>query len=156
MPNWKDIDPRFGVAYDLFGDGKTAIKASVGRYVVGESYTIARAVNPVQSTVNTIDAHVGPASPTGTYNPFNDCDLSEPGGQQQACRARWRAARSATRSSARSRPDDQLRPGDRQGLARAAEQLGDAVSIQREMLPRVSVYAGYTRRWFGNLFATRI
>ena len=30
--NFKDITPRFGAAYDLFGNGKTAIKANVGRY----------------------------------------------------------------------------------------------------------------------------
>ena len=29
------------------------------------------------------------------------------------------------------------------------------VSIQREIVPRVSAYAAYTRRWFGNLTATR-
>ena len=29
------------------------------------------------------------------------------------------------------------------------------ISIQREILPRISAYAGYTRRWYGNLFATR-
>ena len=28
----KDINPRFGVAYDLFGNGKTAFKFSLGRY----------------------------------------------------------------------------------------------------------------------------
>ena len=28
-------------------------------------------------------------------------------------------------------------------------------SVQREIIPRVSVYAGYSRRWYGNLFATR-
>jgi hypothetical protein len=28
-------------------------------------------------------------------------------------------------------------------------------SVQRELLPRVSVYAGYSRRWYGNLFATK-
>jgi hypothetical protein len=27
-------------------------------------------------------------------------------------------------------------------------------SVQREVVPRVSVYAGYTRRWYDNLFAT--
>src|SRR4029079_19416880 len=30
---YNDIDPRFGVAYDLFGTGKTALKLNVGRYL---------------------------------------------------------------------------------------------------------------------------
>jgi hypothetical protein len=29
---WKDISPRIGVTYDLFGNGKTALKASFSRY----------------------------------------------------------------------------------------------------------------------------
>lgn len=32
-PNWKDLSPRLGVAYDLFGTGSTAVKAYLGRYV---------------------------------------------------------------------------------------------------------------------------
>ena len=31
--NLKDLNPRLGVVYDLFGTGKTAVKASLGRYV---------------------------------------------------------------------------------------------------------------------------
>ena len=31
VPNWKDLDPRVSVAYDLFGNGKTALKASASR-----------------------------------------------------------------------------------------------------------------------------
>ena len=31
VPNWKDVNPRINVAYDLFGNGKTAIKASASR-----------------------------------------------------------------------------------------------------------------------------
>src|SRR5262249_53701172 len=33
VPNWKDVNPRFGVAYDLSGNGRTALKSSIGRYV---------------------------------------------------------------------------------------------------------------------------
>ena len=38
VPLWHDVTPRLGVAYDLFGDGKTAIKGSVGTYL-WKSYT---------------------------------------------------------------------------------------------------------------------
>ena len=31
--NWKDVSPRLGVVYDLFGNGKTAVKGSLNRYV---------------------------------------------------------------------------------------------------------------------------
>ena len=33
LPDWKDWAPRLGGAYDLFGDGKTALKAHVGKYM---------------------------------------------------------------------------------------------------------------------------
>src|SRR5262249_44313890 len=33
LPRWRDVSPRAGVAYDLFGTGKTVIKASGGKYV---------------------------------------------------------------------------------------------------------------------------
>ena len=32
--SWKDVTPRLGVAYDLFGDGKTALKVSLSKYMV--------------------------------------------------------------------------------------------------------------------------
>lgn len=31
--NWKDINPRLGIAYDVFGTGRTAVKAFIGRFV---------------------------------------------------------------------------------------------------------------------------
>src|SRR5262249_21579219 len=31
--NWRDVTPRFGVAYDLFGNGRTALKASMSKYL---------------------------------------------------------------------------------------------------------------------------
>ena len=39
VPNWKDISPRLGATWDVFGNGKTAIKGSFGRYVNFETTT---------------------------------------------------------------------------------------------------------------------
>ena len=46
VPNWKDIDPRVSVAYDLFGNGKTAVKGSVSRGIEQDSIRYASANNP--------------------------------------------------------------------------------------------------------------
>ena len=51
VPNWKDISPRLGAAYNLFGNSKTAVKASVGRYVQAELTSIASATNRFNSIV---------------------------------------------------------------------------------------------------------
>ena len=153
VPDWKDVDPRIGVSYDLFGDGRTALKASVGRYVVGESYTIARAVNPMQSTVNQVTRTW--SSPSGTFNPFNDCDLANPAANsrypgQVACGpiSNPLFGQVGTRTT-------NYDPEIVSGWHVRPNNWELQASIQRELVPRVSVYAGYTRRWFGNLTATR-
>ena len=42
VPNWKDINPRLGGSYDLFGNGRTALKASIGRYVAKTNVDVPR------------------------------------------------------------------------------------------------------------------
>jgi len=158
VPNWKDIDPRFGASYDLFGDGKTAIKGSIGRYVVADSYTIARAVNPVQSTVNSVTRTWAPPAGVayvGTYNPFEDCDLTNPNANTKrpgavACGSISNPlfGQVATRTT-------NYDPDVVQGWGVRPDNWEMQFSVQREVLPRVSVYAGYSRRWYGNLFATK-
>jgi hypothetical protein len=51
VPNWKDLNPRLGVSLDLFGDGRTALKVSMGRYSGPQALDLAAANNPVISSV---------------------------------------------------------------------------------------------------------
>jgi hypothetical protein len=47
---WKTVVPRFGMSYDLFGTGKTALKASASKYVQGEGVSLAQLINPLYLT----------------------------------------------------------------------------------------------------------
>ena len=70
-PNWKDVNPRLGVAYDLFGNGRTALKGSLGRYVAKIGTEITNANNPIVRSVNNTNRSWNDAN--GDYVP--DCDL---------------------------------------------------------------------------------
>ena len=147
VPNWKDINPRIGVAYDLFGNGKTALKANVGRYVLADGYTIARAVNPEFSTINTTSRPWN-SDPSGTFNPFNDCDLTNPLANR-AC-----GAVQTPTFGTQVAPTTTYAPGIVSGWDVRPYNWEAQLSVQQQVAPRVSVYAGYTRRWYGNLWAT--
>ena len=51
VPCFFDLSPRLSASYDLFGNGRTALKVSLGRYV-GYGGNLANSVNPVNSRVN--------------------------------------------------------------------------------------------------------
>jgi len=68
LPNWKNWTPRFGAAYDVFGDGKTAVKASFSKYLVSYSTDFAQAYNPMNQ-----------ATDTRTWNDVNRDLIYQPG-----------------------------------------------------------------------------
>jgi carboxypeptidase family protein len=72
-PSWKDIDPRLGVAYDLRGDGKTALKFTAGRYVakLGTDDIAANIASPINRSVTSAFRNWTDAN--GNYVP--DCNL---------------------------------------------------------------------------------
>ena len=47
LPNWTNVVPRFGAAYDVFNTGRTVIKGSTSKYVQNEGTNRAQAVNPM-------------------------------------------------------------------------------------------------------------
>lgn len=46
VPNWFNASPRFGLVYDVFGDGRTALKFSANRYYLTNGVAHTSRVNP--------------------------------------------------------------------------------------------------------------
>jgi hypothetical protein len=86
IDSYKDITPRIGVTYDLFGAGRTAIKATIGKYLegVGVSGNYAN-TNPTLRLPQTTPAF-GTAGAMRAWTDANrnfvpDCDLLNPDAQ---------------------------------------------------------------------------
>ncbi|MGE3176764.1 MAG: carboxypeptidase regulatory-like domain-containing protein [Vicinamibacterales bacterium] len=71
IPNWKDVNPRFGASYDLFGNGRTALKFALGRYVAKTNVDVAVLLNPITTGVNAASRAWSDAN----ANYYPDCDL---------------------------------------------------------------------------------
>ena len=143
VPNWRDLNPRLGVAYDLFGDGKTALKVSVGRYVGKNSTSLAAAINPLVTSVNEVNRNWTDAN--GDY--FPDCNLANPAANGE-CGANLNQNFGKV-TTATSYADDVLR-----GFGVRDKSWDFTTEVQHQLLPQMSVTAGYYRNWFGNFMAT--
>jgi hypothetical protein len=53
VPNWTDWAPRFSMVYDVFGNGRTALKYSLNRYNQSRTTGIAANYNPLASATST-------------------------------------------------------------------------------------------------------
>ncbi|HYU78828.1 MAG TPA: TonB-dependent receptor, partial [Vicinamibacterales bacterium] len=52
VQRWKSVVPRLGVAYDLFGTGRTVLKGSFSKYMGVEATGLAESVNPLFFSTN--------------------------------------------------------------------------------------------------------
>jgi len=53
VASWKNVSPRLGGSYDLFGNGQTAIKGNLGVYVQSQGTGFAATYNPIVITTDT-------------------------------------------------------------------------------------------------------
>jgi len=146
IKGYNDLSPRVGVAYDLFGNGKTSLKGNIGRYL-----------HPASNQGRYINANPSELVSTITTRPWTDnngnfqvdCDVLN--GQPQGPTTTGSIDTCGVfsdlnfgRPRAGTRLDDSILGG--WGARPYDWQFG--VSVQQELMPRVSVEAGYYRRWW--------
>jgi hypothetical protein len=140
---WDDVTPRMGAAYDLFGNGKTAIKFNMGKYMEAFSATNTDLdLNPIiRTTIST----------TRTWTDTNkdfvvNCTLSNPNKNGEC----GDMADKTLGSETFTRTYD---PGFIDGYGIRPYNWNLGVQVQQEVAPRVSVNVGYFRNWWANQYA---
>jgi hypothetical protein len=144
--SYRDITPRLGVAYDLFGDGKTAIKVSINKYVsaLGAGGLLATdTINPAANLV---------VSTTRSWSDANrdfvpDCNLID-------LNANGECGRAANTNFGGVRAGTAYDPDFLRGWGKRNFNWEFSVGAQHQLAPRVSAEVGYFRRWYGNFAVT--
>jgi hypothetical protein len=129
VPNWKDVSPRLGFAYDLFGNGKTAVKSTIGRYLAQDITGFASSVNPAGVTTDTRlwgDANNDRIPQRDELGPSTNLNFGLP--------------------AVRTQPDDDVR----EGWGKRGFNWQWVTSVQHELRPGLAATISYHRRWFGN------
>ncbi len=144
---WDDLTPRIGVAYDLFGNGKTAIKMNLGKYV--QALTASNSdmdLNPLirlnLQTTRTWNDRAG----LGVNNDFvPQCNLLNPA-------ANGECGPMDNQNFGKEFFTRTFDPNFINGFGKRPNNWELGVSVQQELAPRIGLTAGYYRRWFGNFY----
>jgi hypothetical protein len=143
VPNWHDLSPRLGAAYDLFGSGKTALKWNLGRFMEAVASIFPEEVNPITQN----------SSATRAWNDVNgnfipDCDLAN-----QVANGECQA--SNNQNFGKPVVFNRYDPKAATGWGTRAYNWETMVGIQQELRPGLSVEASYFGRWFSTFRVTQ-
>jgi hypothetical protein len=143
---WKDVNPRFGVAYDVFGNGKTAVKASAARGVAGETIATALALNPgsafsSSSAINVTDAN---------HDNIASCDFTKLTGTQ----GNGECGPLLTPTFGSATAITQQDPATLSGWNKRPWNWEFSAGLQQQISPRLSAGITYYRRINGGFLVT--
>jgi hypothetical protein len=148
--DFKDLTPRVGAAYDLFGNGKTSVKANWGKYLspaqnagifTGAAPTSQIATNAARSWT---DAN-------GNY--VVDCNVLNPGTQDLRASGGDFCGPVANKNFGTLNPGLTYSNQLNTGLRPWDTQVG--LAVQQQLANRVSVEVQYNKRWFYGQYVTR-
>ena len=143
--SWNDVTPRLGATYDVFGNGKTAFKVTLNKYLEGLGTTGfgPRRYGCTQSN---------PRLSTTAGRPWTDndaiscphCDLNNfaPNGECLAV---------DNPNFGTVTPGTTYDPDLMTGWGKRSINWEFTTSVQQEIVPRMSVEVQYARRWYGNI-----
>jgi hypothetical protein len=139
VQNWKDISPRVGVAWDVFGNGRTAVKASIARYVAGQQVAVARGANPVEVLTRS------------DTRPWTDRDGNGlPFDANGNIQLNELTATAASATFGRNVSTVRYDPEVLNGWGKRGYNDEWTVAAQHQLFGRVAVNGGFYRRSFGN------
>jgi len=164
---YKDITPKVGVSYDLFGNGKTAIKANVGKYVLGQALVLGGLASQAGYNIATATAatSAGRSWSDTNHNGVPDCDLTSAAAQGPAsagfsgANVQLDSCGAVTGANAliyanTLSPNLAVDPDARYGWGKRPYSWEFSVSVQHELGRGISVNGGVFKRWFGNFLVT--
>jgi hypothetical protein len=149
VPRWSNWTPRLGAAYDLFGNGKTAIKGSIGQYLAFVGLTeIPRFNAPARRLATT--ARRNWTDSNGNW--IVDCDL--PNGLAQNLTASGGDICGQVNNLNIGRLVPSQEYASDVLLANRENNWQAAISVQQELFQGIALNAGYFRTWYNNLVVT--
>ena len=148
--NFNDIMPRGGLAYDLFGNGRTSLKVNGGSYVSpaqnGGIYTGAAPTSAIATaaTRSWSDAN---------RNYVVDCNLTVNGAQDLTASGGDRCGALSNNNFGTLTPGFTYSSELLNGLRPWDYQVG--IALQQQLTPRVSVEGQWNKRWFKGQYLSR-
>lgn len=139
---YNDLSPRVGVAYDVFGNGKTALKFNWGRYL---AYAANDAPYTSTNPGATIQRNASRSWTDSNHNYVVDCNLLNP-----AANGECQAAVGPNANFGQPGSATQVSPSVLSGWGVRPHDNDMTVTVQQQILPRMSGDFSYThRRWHG-------